>query len=206
VLRIPVDGWFELLEDSFDLARMSVVGMARTVSALEQQAWLAGLSVPFDSPRMPARGSENLDIVDRTGLLMRTPLLHGAGVQPVSDLAAYSDEVILEVGAPLFPPDSVPTVVVVIDGCVEAHRRHPDVSWVGGAGHMVCGVASLAGTAAEWIAVPVLATRALTFRVADWYDLLEENVEMVRALMAALALEREKLLDCGVSPSRPTGQ
>jgi hypothetical protein len=37
----------------------------------------------------------------------------------------------------------------------------------------------------------VTSTRALTFRIEDWLDLMEENFEMVRSTLGVLLTQRE---------------
>jgi hypothetical protein len=66
----------------------------------------------------------------------------------------------------------------------------------------VCGVAPFAGSLSEWEAHAVVRTRALSFRVEDWVDILEENFEMVRATLTALAREHESLRGLAVADVR----
>ena len=194
LLRVPMDAWFELLEESFELARTSVRGLARAVSALEERAWSRAAPFAESGPGGSDETGRPLDIVERVVLLLKNPLLRGAGVQPVSDLAALSDEVCFEKGALLFERGAPARIYVPIDGHVVAEREKPVVTWRGGGGCMVCGAASLAGRT-EWRARASTRTRALAFDVADWFDRMEENFDMARATMAALAVERERLTD-----------
>jgi CRP-like cAMP-binding protein len=57
----------------------------------------------------------------------------------------------------------------------------------------VCDVAWLADGVPAWRARAATPVRALAFRVEDWFDLLEEHFEMVRATLRALARQREQL-------------
>jgi CRP-like cAMP-binding protein len=195
LMRIRASAWFGLLEDSFPLAFMSVLALVRSVSALEEQRWAAGHWAP--SPPLPiAEPGRRLDLVERLRLLRATAPLRGSGVQPLSDLASLTDEVELASGERLFERDGRrDRVFVLIDGSVEARKRTPQVTWRGGAGQMVCGVGALAGIGQEWEASALAPTRALTFRVDDWVDLMEENFELVRSTLATLALERERLVE-----------
>ena len=96
LLKIRVDAWLELLEDSFELARMSVLALVRSVAALEERLWTSGreLASRGPPPVLAATGAR-LDIVERLAILMLTPPLRGAGVQPLSDLATVSEELIV---------------------------------------------------------------------------------------------------------------
>ena len=196
LLKIRVDAWLELLEDSFELARMSVLALVRSVAALEERLWTSGreLASRRPPPVLAATGAR-LDIVERLAILMLTPPLRGAGVQPLSDLATVSEELTFGAGERLLergvPRDCV---FVLIDGEVEASRENPRVSWRGGPGQIVCGTVSFGEKSSEWEARAVTPVRALAFRIDDWLDVMEENFEMARATLAALATEHERLV------------
>lgn len=194
LLRIRSDAWFELLEDSFELARTSVLALARATAALEERTWARG--VPFSAPAPPVLDGSSgpLDIVQRAALLMQTPVFRGVGVQPVSDLAAAAEELQFSAGEHLFERDSCDRVFVIIDGRIEADRRDPLVTWHGGPGQIVCETVCFGGVASSWEARAVTRTRALSFGIDDWFDVLQENFEMVRATLATFARERERLL------------
>jgi CRP-like cAMP-binding protein len=194
LLRIRMDAWFGLLEDSFELARTSVLALARATAALEERAW-ARSALPF-TPCLPALGDSRgpLDIVQRAALLMNTPAFRGVGVQPVSDLAAAAEEVQFAAGEHLFERDSCDHIFVIVEGCVEADRREPRVTWQGGPGKIVCESVCFGALTSSWEARAITRTRALSFGVDDWFDVLQENFEMVRATLATFARERERLL------------
>jgi hypothetical protein len=46
-----------------------------------------------------------------------------------------------------------------------------------------------------WEARALTPGRALTFRVTDWFDLMEEHFDMVRSTLGALSLQREELVE-----------
>jgi CRP-like cAMP-binding protein len=193
--KIRVDAWLELLEDSFELARASVLALVRAVSALEERLWASNRGRSPVLPPVFEVASAPLDIVERVAVLMRTAPLRGAGVQPLSDLATASEEVTFEAGESVLQR-GVPQgrVFVLIDGEVKATRENPAVSWQGGSGRIVCGTAAFGEKGAEWEARAVTRTRALAFGVDDWFDVMEENFEMVRATLAALATAQERLV------------
>jgi len=194
LLRIPSEAWFELLEDCFELARTSVLALARATAAAEERVWARGVA-PSTPPPPPLDGSSRpLDIVERAALLMHTPVFRGVGVQPVSDLAAAAEEVQFAAGGLLFERGSCDRVFVIVEGRVEADRRDPPVAWKGGPGQIVCESVCFGALASSWEARAVTRTRALTFGVDDWFDVLQENFEMVRATLATFARERERLL------------
>lgn len=193
LLRVRMDPWLELLEDSFELARMSVQRLARNVAALEEKLW-ASRRPPTPPSLVFDGGGARLDVVERLAVLMQPPPLRGAGAQPISDLATLCEEVCFAPEERLFERGaSEPRTFVLIDGCVQAARDEPHVSWQGGPGQMVCGVVSLVERGLEWEARAVTRTRALAFRIDDWFDVMEENFEMVRATMASLIAEQERL-------------
>ena len=193
-MKVQSEAWIELLEDSFALARAAIVGSVRTVAELEQRLWAAGMS---RRPAASYQGPEGpLDVVERLAVLAEAPLLRGAGVQILSDLAAASEvhvfaegEVLVERGKP------VGRVLLLLEGEVEASRVGPDVTWRGTAGDIVCGTAAFGDPILPWEASARTPGRALTFRVADWLDLMEEHFDMVRTTLGELSLDREELLE-----------
>jgi len=194
-MRVQSEAWIELLEDSFALARAALVGSVRTVAGLEQRLWAAGgtrsRSIPWTSPP----GAE-LDVIERLAILTEAPLLHGAGVQILSDLAAVSEVRVFERGDTLIERGKSPgCVLLLLEGQVEAVREAPEVRWRGGAGDIVCGTAAFGDPILAWAANALGPGRALSFQVADWLDLLEEDFDMVRTTLGTLSLDREELLE-----------
>ena len=194
LLRVPAEAWMDLLEDSFQLARLSVTSLTRTVAQLEERAWTESPPGPTQ-PVMPAQmNARRLDRLERLVVLVDTPLLRGAGVQTLSDLAGVSEEASFEAGDDLFVAGARrDRVHIIVAGEVEAHRENPRVEWRGGPGEIVCDVASLGETEVAWGARAVTRVRTLAFRFEDWLDLMEEHFEMVRSTLGALALQCEKL-------------
>jgi len=196
LMKVRADAWIELLEDSFELARASVVTSARSVSVLEERLWSnAGvrLSIGARTTHVP---QGRLNIIERLAVLMDAPPLREAGVQTLSDLAASSDEVFFEEDELLFERNVArERVFMVVEGEVEASRDAPDIVWRVGAGEIVCGAAAFGEPALAWTARARRHTRALAFRVEDWFDRMEEHFDMVRSALAAYARQRDRLLD-----------
>ncbi|HLK36606.1 MAG TPA: cyclic nucleotide-binding domain-containing protein, partial [Polyangiaceae bacterium] len=151
-MKIHSEAWIELLEDSFALARAALFGSVATVANLEQNLWArtGGRRAGAPSPGRPA----DLDFTERLAVLVETPLLRGAGVQILSDLADVSEVVAFGGGATLFERGRPPgRVFIILDGSVAAHRERPDVGWEGGAGDVVCGTAAFGEPIGAWEAV-----------------------------------------------------
>jgi CRP-like cAMP-binding protein len=201
LMKVHIDAWLDLLDDSFEVARASVLELARSVANLEERVdMVAGArsrlvthGPRFASGRVPAG---HLNVIERLALLMDVPLLRGGGVQPLSDLAVASQEVEFDRGEVVFdrgvPRDRV---FVVVEGEVEASREAPDLVRIARAGDIVGGAAAIGEPAVAWQARATRRGRALAFRVDDWFDLMEEHFDMVRSALAALSLRHEELLE-----------
>jgi CRP-like cAMP-binding protein len=194
-MKIQSEAWIDLLGDSFALAHAAVVGSVRTVADLEQRLWAEGRTA-LRLATSPSSLNVQLDVLDRLDVLTEVPLLRGAGVQILSDLAAVSDVVAFDTGETVIERGSPSErVQVILEGKVEAVREEPHVVWRGAAGDIVCGAAAFGDPVLAWEARARTPGRALTFRVGDWLDLMEENFEMVRTTLGALSIEREELLE-----------
>jgi CRP-like cAMP-binding protein len=206
LMRVRSDAWIELLEDSFDLARASVAGAANAAALLEEALW-SRAEAPSNAPAVlsAASNSRKLSVVERLAVLMDAPILRGAGVQSLSDLAVASEEVIADAGSLIFGRGGAgDRVFVLIDGAAEGVREEPRALWRGAVGDIVCGTGALGERASAWEARAVSRTRTLTFRLEDWFDLMEENAEMVRSTLGALLMHRERCLEELAARSRST--
>lgn len=203
-MRVRGETWFELLDDSFELASVAVTAMARNLAELEVRfgpshsvtppAALAAVAAVVDRhPRRP------LNVLERIEALLDEPLLRGAGVQTVSDLSMLADEVAYEAGSLIFERGVArERMFVVVQGVIEARHADPIVIRHAVAGQLVCGAAAFGHPAAKWQARALTPARLLSFRVEDWFDLIEEHSDMLRATLAALASQREKAIEASL--------
>jgi CRP-like cAMP-binding protein len=206
LMRVPVDAWVELLEDSFELTRASVLGSARQVALLEERLLDAGV-VPWTGSTGGASlaAGVRLRALERLALLMHALPLRLAGVQTLSDLALASEEVAFAPNDVVFEPSAKrERVFLVVEGRVAASRGPSDIVWTFHPGQIVCGAAAFGGAPATWSARAMSPVRALAFRVEDWFDLMEEHFDLVRSALAGLVLERERLLDLTASIAAPS--
>jgi CRP-like cAMP-binding protein len=193
VMSIRTDSWFELLEESFDLARLTSSSLAR--GAMDLYSKLPGGRLPSRRAGSVAFGvpARPLDLVERMALLMNTPALRRAGVQVLSDLAACSTEVSCEAGEVLCRPGSVrERLLLVLDGVAEAVFVRPRAALKASRGQIV-GWPDIYGDTVGCEARAMTALRALAIRFEAWLDAMEEHPDMVRAGLAALALEHDGL-------------
>lgn len=196
LMKVRADDWLELLDDSFELARASVIQLAQSVASHEQKLWAnAHIRLP-GVVRSPDVRAKPLTVIERLAVLMDTPLLRGSGVQPLSDLAVESREVFFGPGERILARQ-VPrkTIFILLEGEVEASRHNPEIVWQSARGEIVCGAAAFGEPALAWEAIASKATRALAFRIEDWFDLMEEHFDMVRSALGGLELQRHQILD-----------
>jgi CRP-like cAMP-binding protein len=205
LMKVPVDAWVELLEDSFELTRASVLGSARHLALLEERLLDAGVVPGTGAPEgAPLATGARLGLLERLALLMNTLPLRLASVQTLSDLAFVSEEVTLAPNDVLLEAGAKPErVFLVVQGQVAASRSAFDVVWTFHPNQIVCGAAAFSGMSTAWTARATSNARMLAFRIEDWFDLMEEHFDLVRSALAALVLERERLLDLAAATARP---
>jgi CRP-like cAMP-binding protein len=204
LMKVPIDAWVELLEDSFELTRASVLGSARQVALLEERLLDAGIQPWSGSPGavLLAPGAR-LGVLERLVLLRSALPLRLAGVQTLADLALACEEATFARGDVLSAPGvKKERLFLVVEGRVAASRMPSSAVWTFGQGQIVCGAAAFGEASAPWSAHASTDARALAFRIEDWFDLMEEHFDLVRSALAGLALERERLLDLVASTAR----
>jgi CRP-like cAMP-binding protein len=196
LMRVRMDAWLDLLEDCFELARASVTGVANAVARLEESLWTMQRPLATSGARPGFPVTSKLNVVERLALLMDAPILGGAGIQPLSDLAVACEEVVTEEGSPIFGRGGAGgRVFVLVAGTASGMREDPRAVWHGSAGDIVCGAAALGERLPAWEARAATRTTALAFRLEDWFDLMEENFDMVRSTLSALLTHRQSCLD-----------
>jgi CRP-like cAMP-binding protein len=199
LLKLRVDQWLELLEDSFGLARAAIGNSVATVAAVEARRWAMQrqqgqrkASVVLHVP--PVGGP--LAFVERLATLAEAPLVRGAGIQVLVELADAIEEVTFEPGETIYERGQwLGKTFFLLEGEVAADRKDPDLEVPFGPGSIVGGVASLGEPILAWQARAVTHVRALSMRHDDWFDLMEEHFDLVRSALSALALLREAILE-----------
>jgi CRP-like cAMP-binding protein len=196
LMKVRADAWFELLEDSFELARASVLRAAREVAILEGKL-LEKRVVPWPvGPLPPYAPGARLGLIERLALLMDAAPLRAAGVQTLSDLAACSEEVDLALGTALFEPHTARSrFFLVVEGQVDGFHEPSNMVCPFGPGDIISGAGAFGEAALAWAARAKTKVRVLAFRIEDWFDLMEEHFDLVRSALAGSALERERLTD-----------
>jgi CRP-like cAMP-binding protein len=196
LLKLRVDQWLELLEDSFGLARSAVANSVRTVSAIEARQW-ALQTAPRGYVVAPVPAVEGpLSFVERLAIFADDALMRGAGIQVLVEVADSLQEVAFEPGASVFERGHWRgESFLVLAGEVEGDLRDPEIKVLFGPGSFVGGVASLGEPILAWNARARTRVRALSLRHEDWFDLMEEHFDLVRSALTQLALVRESILE-----------
>lgn len=191
-MRVRGETWFELLDDSFELASVALTAMARDLAELDVRFGPGDPAAPPAAPEARRRGRP-LNVLERIEALLDEPLLRGAGVQTISDLSMLAEESTHDSGSPVFERGAArERMYVVVEGVIVARHADPIVTRYAAAGQLVCGAAAFGQPALKWEAHALTPARLLSFRIEDWFDLMEEHSDMLRATLAALASQREK--------------
>jgi CRP/FNR family transcriptional regulator, cyclic AMP receptor protein len=196
VLKFRVEHWLDLLEDSFGLARSALGNSVTTVAAVEARRWKADPKPRGCVVASIPHVEFPLALVDRLAILAETPLVRGAGIQVLVELADSVEEVTFEPGDAIFQRGQ-PTgeAFLVLEGEAKGDRKDPNLEVSFGPGSFVGGIASLGEPITEWQAQAVTRVRALSVSLADWFDHMEEHFDLVRSALSALALMREAILE-----------
>jgi CRP-like cAMP-binding protein len=194
--KVRADDWLDLMEESFEIARVAVANSVRLAADLEALRWSLSRQ-PQGSVIAPVASSNPpLSFVDRLALLTDVAIVREAGVQVLVEVADLMEEMTFAAGQTLYERGrGGGHIFLVLGGKVIADRSDPNVSVAFGPGSLVCGMAAFGETASAWEARAVEPTRALALLVEDWFDLMEEHFDLVRSALRALALTSEALRD-----------
>jgi CRP-like cAMP-binding protein len=194
LLRIRIDEWLDVLEDSPELARIFITNLAAGLHQLRLRPPPLG---GFDDPP-PSSGFTDrpgtLHLVDRILLLRSAPTFAHASVQTLTSLAelatvlhAEEDEVLALRGEPKR------VLLLVASGEISATREAPALAGRFGPGTLVCGALAVTDlTDYEFRARA--RTRVLAIARDDYADLMEEHFGLVRSTARALIEERLRLI------------
>jgi CRP-like cAMP-binding protein len=196
LLKLRVEHWLELLEDSFGLVRAAIGNASRTVATLEARGW-ANQTAPrgLVIAQVPALAGP-LSFVDRLAIFAEAPLLRGAGIQVLVEVVDSMHEVTFEPGESVLEHGVWRgESLFVLEGEVEGMRLDPEIKVLFGPGSFVGGIACLGEPILAWSARAVTRVRALSMSHDDWFDLMEEHFDLVRSTLSQLAIVREGFLE-----------
>jgi CRP-like cAMP-binding protein len=194
LLRIRIDDWLDVLEDSFELSRIIVTNIAGGLHQLRLRPPPLG---GFDDPpplRVPVPDEpRSLQLVDRMLLLREVPVFARASIQALTSLAELATE--LRIGADeVLAPGGEPKrqMFVVASGEITATLEAPALTGRFGRGALVCGALAIAG-AADYEFRATMPTHALAVARDDYLDVMEEHFGLFRSTLRALVEERDQL-------------
>jgi CRP-like cAMP-binding protein len=204
LLTIRRRSWVELLEDSFELTRRTIVATSTAVARLEERLPPREESRSPRTPPSVDKGS--LSMIERIAFLTGVAMASGTGLQALADLASSSEEIVLSAGDTVFGDASAnDRLYVVVDGEVDATRRNPDVDRHYTRGDIVTGPAALSDHARQWSARARTWARLLAIPLEAWFDLMEEHFELVDYTLANLAIQRDRILTQLAADAGPEG-
>jgi CRP-like cAMP-binding protein len=205
LLRVPAGDWLDMLEDSFELTRRGVEGLAKGVHALRLELDALGLDDEAPpSTRSVEAPNRRLDLVERILLLRGVPLFAKGDLQSLVSLGELAHEVDLAKGEALFPSGaSNEAMFVIVSGSVTAAREGTERRATFGAGMLVLGSAAVSREDLRYAVHADTATRALRIGHEDCFDVMEEHFRLARSAMKALGAERERLMNARGAKKAP---
>jgi CRP-like cAMP-binding protein len=198
LLEIPVSEWFEVMEDSVEMAMRGVDGIATDLLPLLRRAPGAVARALTDEGPPPV----SLNLVDQIVALRRVRCLQRAGVQTLATLAAHAEPVYIGPGdAPVSVRIENRAMFMIAHGEMEVTYDTSKVKERFGAGEMVGGATAFVEGAA-FAASATRPTLLLKVLAEDWFDVMEEHFDLTRSIVSALVLEREELMNAAASAAR----
>jgi CRP-like cAMP-binding protein len=189
LLEIAASDWFDVMEDSIDMAMFAIDSIATSVHASHRVT----PPEPVRDDAVPAA----LTLVDCVHALHRVSYVCGARVQTLVVLAEQARAVRLEAGELLHVATREREIFVVVAGEVEMIDGARTETFASGA--LVGGAAAFATS----IALEARATRPtlmLCVTMEHWIDVMEEHFDLTRSIMRALVTQREAIMTIAETP------
>jgi CRP-like cAMP-binding protein len=197
LLRIRIDDWLDVLEDSIELARIFIANLATGLNELRLRPPPLG---GFDDPPPSSAahdGPQHLHLVDRILLMRSVPTFAHASVQTLTSLAELATVVQAEDGELLAPAGQAKRAMLLVEsGEVSATREAPALTGRFGPGMLVCGAMAVTDLS-DYEFRARGRTRLLAIARDDFVDFVEEHFGLVRSTARALLEERIGLAQRG---------
>jgi CRP-like cAMP-binding protein len=193
-LALREDDWVEALEEHFEFARASMLTVAGDAHRLHLD-----LSPGGGFPEAPPSNDDEphaLNLQERTLALRAVPCFAIAAVQALAMMAVGAFERALSRGERLFAlGDRAASIFVVAHGTIHIEREDPTIRARFGPGSIVGGGAALSFVTQPYTAEAETPAVVLEIRREDLVDVIEDQVDMIRAIFAGLGSEREYIMN-----------
>lgn len=184
--------WLDMLEDDALLAQGAIQTLSLQLHALSRAH---GHLLPAPTFAPAPRFEKPMLLYEKVLVLRDTPLFVRAGTQAIASLAQVAEQVELAAGATLFARgEAHRTLFIVAEGQIEL-TLDPDHIERSGPLSILGTAAALSGELGVYSARALTASLLLRLREEDYYDVAEEHPELTRAVLAYLAIERERIMD-----------
>ncbi|MCK6550478.1 cyclic nucleotide-binding domain-containing protein, partial [Myxococcota bacterium] len=189
LLWIRAEDYFETLEDNFEQTRGVSYGLCHGLREIVDALGPSG-GQPEQLPEGAPAAARSLDPVEQIFALRAVPAFARASIQALTSLAGLAEELHVEPGQRLaVTTGREAALVVVARGAVELSREHPPLVARFGAGMIAGGIAMLGNDDPRLSIRPLVRSILLRLREEDYFDVMEENFDLARALWAHGALE-----------------
>jgi CRP-like cAMP-binding protein len=148
-----------------------------------------------------------LNMIERTILLRNVTSLRRGGIQPLMRMGGLMEALRLNPGEILFKQgDPTRDLWIVASGTMELERESPRIRARFGDGSLLMDTLAYGDVDRPYTARAIEPTVALLLRREDFFDVLEDHFELVRAVLSSCVATRERLmiLTARAEPSAPS--
>lgn len=209
-LAVRVRDWHDTQEDNLEMVRLRLQGNARNL--LERGLSLAP-SCGFEqhvslgaAPSLVSQMSlaDELNAFERLLSLRLAPAFSLAGTQSLLELAREAREVRLSPGEVLFQEgDEARSFFVNVTGVVSLERRGMEMTAQFGPTALVGGYMGIGQVTYPVTARAETELVAMSIELAHLLEVMEDHYDLIRAMMAFMALERMRVQDAAPPVAAP---
>lgn len=194
ILKVPIEDYFELMEDNFDFAKTMMTVLFTGVEEVSTKLNGEIVYPPDDPLPLQLAIDSQLGLVERLIVLRNARALRRVRLQVLVRLAQLAEEQRLAPGNFVWSRgEQAEAYFAIASGRVFAARNEPSIGAEFGPGSVIAPLAAFSNQEQLYEARALTPLLVLRVRKGDFWDVMEDHADLARAMLGFGAAERARL-------------